>query len=385
MRNRDLRPAAKANPTIQQAFERFQKYNRLKNLSQGSLDFYAAKGRSFFRFLGDTEQPIHTITEETVEDYIFYMKDQQLHDTTINTNLRMVRAFLYWCMEKGYLEKYPIRLVRADDPIKEPYTTDELQKLLKEPDCKTCSFAEYRNWVIVNFLLGTGCRASTLLNLQIGDLDLSAGTVFFRHMKARNQQIVPLSKALVKIMEEYLEHRTSDPTAPLFVSEYGNQMTLNSLGNAIWNYNHSRGVEKTSLRNLVKNSSQIEMHASHDSWVLLACLACGGNVFFDKKPHVLFRRYNTNTSIDGGKLKSRLKYEFRYFEKYKNNRLDTACELLNCYNSNMSVSSKSFLEKVKNYKSSIRNRIAFLFYKDINCGIIASDVITRIIILFGCY
>ena len=125
VRNRDLRPAAKANPTIQQAFERFQKYNRLKNLSQGSLDFYAAKGRSFFRFLGDTEQPIHTITEETVEDYIFYMKDQQLHDTTINTNLRMVRAFLYWCMEKGYLEKYPIRLVRADDPIKEPYTTDE--------------------------------------------------------------------------------------------------------------------------------------------------------------------------------------------------------------------------------------------------------------------
>lgn len=247
MRNRDLRPAAKANPTIQQAFERFQKYNRLKNLSQGSLDFYAAKGRSFFRFLGDTEQPIHTITEETVEDYIFYMKDQQLHDTTINTNLRMVRA---------------------DDPIKEPYTTDELQKLLKEPDCKTCSFAEYRNWVIVNFLLGTGCRASTLLNLQIGDLDLSAGTVFFRHMKARNQQIVPLSKALVKIMEEYLEHRTSDPTAPLFVSEYGNQMTLNSLGNAIWNYNHNRGVEKTSMHLFRHTYAKLYIQAGGDPFRL---------------------------------------------------------------------------------------------------------------------
>ena len=108
MRNRDLRPAAKANPTIQQAFERFQKYNRLKNLSQGSLDFYAAKGRSFFRFLGDTEQPIHTITEETVENYIFYMKDQQLHDTTINTNLRMVRAFLYWCIKNNSDTNYII-------------------------------------------------------------------------------------------------------------------------------------------------------------------------------------------------------------------------------------------------------------------------------------
>lgn len=170
--------------------------------------------------------------------------------------------------KKGYLEKYPIRLVRADDPIKEPYTTDELQKLLKEPDCKTCSFAEYRNWVIVNFLLGTGCRASTLLNLQIGDLDLSAGTVFFRHMKARNQQIVPLSKALVKIMEEYLEHRTSDPIAPLFVSEYGNQMTLNSLGNAIWNYNHSRGVEKTSMHLFRHTYAKLYIQAGGDPFRL---------------------------------------------------------------------------------------------------------------------
>ena len=268
MRNRDLRPAAKANPTIQQAFERFQKYNRLKNLSQGSLDFYAAKGRSFFRFLGDTEQPIHTITEETVEDYIFYMKDQQLHDTTINTNLRMVRAFLYWCMEKGYLEKYPIRLVRADDPIKEPYTTDELQKLLKEPDCKTCSFAEYRNWVIVNFLLGTGCRASTLVNLKIEDINFSDGTVLFRHMKTRNQQVVPLTRALTKILEEYLVYRDGAPSDLLFVSEYGVQLTVSALGNAVWAYNHKRGVEKTSVHLFRHTYAKLYIQAGGDPFRL---------------------------------------------------------------------------------------------------------------------
>ena len=80
MRNRDLRPAAKANPTIQQAFERFQKYNQLKNLSQGTIEFYSSKARRLFVYLEDVEQPIDSITEETVEDYIFYMKDQQLHD-----------------------------------------------------------------------------------------------------------------------------------------------------------------------------------------------------------------------------------------------------------------------------------------------------------------
>lgn len=39
MRNRDLRPAAKANPTIQQAFERFQ-YNKADGHAEKSLPSY---------------------------------------------------------------------------------------------------------------------------------------------------------------------------------------------------------------------------------------------------------------------------------------------------------------------------------------------------------
>lgn len=90
-------------------------------------------------------------------------------------------------------------------------------------------------------------------------------------MKARNQQIVPLSKALIKIMEEYLEHRSGDPTAPLFVSEYGNQMTLNSLGNAVWNYNHSRGVDKTSMHLFRHTYAKLYIQAGGDPFRLQSC------------------------------------------------------------------------------------------------------------------
>ena len=73
MRNRSLQPAKKTIPTIQQAFERFQKYNQLKNLSQGTIEFYSSKARRLFVYLEDVGQPIDSITEETVEDYIFAM------------------------------------------------------------------------------------------------------------------------------------------------------------------------------------------------------------------------------------------------------------------------------------------------------------------------
>ena len=218
MRKRTLHTISAAPPSIHNAFEQFQKQNEVKNLSPETIKFYSAKAKTFFLFLEDVEQRIDTITEEDVEDYILYFKEKgTVSDTTINTNLRMVRAFLYWCMERGYMERFPIRMIRADDTIKEPYTADELERLLKAPDKSTCSFAEYRNWVIVNFLLGTGCRASTLINLRIGDVDLSASTVLFQHMKTRNQIVAPLTRRLGRLLEEYLDYRNGNCTRRPFV------------------------------------------------------------------------------------------------------------------------------------------------------------------------
>lgn len=144
-------------------------------------------------------------------------------------------------------------------------------------------------------------------------------------------------------------------------------------------------VFNNKLKELVKKNLMTEFHASHDSWVLLVCLACGGKVVFDKEPHILFRRYGENTSIDGGALISRVKYEFRYFGKYKNYRLETAKELLKSCDKNITSESKQFLEEVLSYKKNIGNRIGFAFSDEIDCGITISNIITAITILFGNY
>lgn len=234
--------------TVQEAYDQFQRYNLTKGLSEGTIRYYESYSRAFFKFLGDTSQPLTEVTKDTVDDYTLYLKGKDtVTDTTVNTALRMVRAFLYFCMERGWLPRFTISQIKAAQPVKEPYTNNELAKLLKKPDVKSCTFARYRNWVIVNFLLATGCRAATLVNLRIMDIDLSGGTAFFRHMKAGNQQAVPLSKTIAHILEEYLPYRNGQPNEPLFISEYGNALRVDVLESAIREYNHSCGVEKTSL------------------------------------------------------------------------------------------------------------------------------------------
>ena len=55
-------------------------------------------------------------------------------------------------------------------------------RLLKKP-AQDCNFCEYRNWVIINFLLNSGCRASTVRNILIEDVFLADSQIIFRHTK----------------------------------------------------------------------------------------------------------------------------------------------------------------------------------------------------------
>lgn len=68
----------------------------------------------------------------------------------------------------------------------ESYSDAELTALLKKPDIRKTTFAEYRDWVIVNFLLNCGSCAATVGAIQIRDVDLDGGTATRRTEKRRS-------------------------------------------------------------------------------------------------------------------------------------------------------------------------------------------------------
>lgn len=131
--------------------------------------------------------------------------------------------------------------------MKETYSDLELSALLKKPDIRKATFAEYRDWVIINFLLNCGSRAATVRAIQIRDVDLDGGVVFYRHTKNRKTQAIPLCSAMVSILREYLRHRGGEAADFLFCTETGSQLTENGLRQSIARYNTRRGVQKTSI------------------------------------------------------------------------------------------------------------------------------------------
>jgi integrase/recombinase XerD len=107
-------------------------------------------------------------------------------------------------MRENYLIKFEINLIKADKQQKEPYSEDNIKKLIKKPNLRECGFIEHRNWVLVNYLLETGNRLNTVLNLKVEDIDYENGMVILTTTKNRKAQYNPISEQLIKILLEFV-------------------------------------------------------------------------------------------------------------------------------------------------------------------------------------
>jgi len=156
--------------TPAKAFKDFMIYNKARNLAEETLDYYQEKLKRFLSWLEEIEVELKNIDGKMISRYIIYLESEfDIVDTTVNAHLRAVKTYIYYYQKFDYVKEFKVQLIKTRKKAKETYKDSEIKVLLKKPDTNSCSFAVFRNWVMVNFLLGTGVRLSTLVNLRIGD------------------------------------------------------------------------------------------------------------------------------------------------------------------------------------------------------------------------
>jgi len=247
--------------TLQKAFEDFICEKKVLKLSEATVQAYENRFKDFSKFF-PADNLCADVTSTTIFRYIEFLqtRNPDIKATSINANLRHLRAIFYNFMEAGYTKKFTIKMLKCEKELIEVYSEAELEKLLKKPDIKNCSFAEYRDWVMVCYFLGTGNRLSTVCNLAIKDVDFDNHEVSLRKVKNKKPYTIPLSSTLEKTLMEYLKVRKGQPDDYLFCNKYGEQMQRTSMGSVIYRYNHSRGVIKTSIH--------LFRHTFAKNWIL---------------------------------------------------------------------------------------------------------------------
>lgn len=237
------------NRNIKEIFNEFQTRNKIKNLSPKTIIYYEVQTRSLFDFLRQQSiSNIQDVTPDVVDNYILYLQGTRENSITVNTILRSVRAFLYFCMSKGYLSDYKIKLIKQGKKIMATYTDDDIKKLIgKKPNLKTVSFVQHRNYVMICYFMETGNRLSSALNIKVEDINFKDRYLILKKTKNRSEQIVPLTQVLISILPEYIQLWGLPDDGYLFPSQNGTQATVNAIESSIARYNKAHGVKLRSI------------------------------------------------------------------------------------------------------------------------------------------
>ena len=253
--------ASKNGVTLERAFEDFLCEKKVLKLSEATIKSYEGRFKSFTDFF-PADNVCSDITSATVFQYIDFLqkRNPDIKTISINTNLRHLRAMFYSFMDLGYMNSFTIKMLKCEKDLIETYSEAELERLLKRPDKKKCNFSEYRNWVMICYLLGTGNRLDTLSNLKVKDIDFDSHEIVLRKVKNKKPYIIPLAPTLEKTLTEYLRFRKGKPEDYLFCNRYGEKLQKDSITTSLYRYNHSRGVLKTSVH--------LFRHTFAKNWIL---------------------------------------------------------------------------------------------------------------------
>lgn len=236
-----------------------------RNLRDGTLKHWKEAISNLQKYI-PSETEISNMDINTYNNFIAILRSRKnISDMTLYTYSRDLKTLMYFFMRNEWLPTFKITTPKVDKTNIETYTDRELSLLLKKPNIKKCGFSEYKSWVIVNFLLSTGVRQNSLINIKIKDIDFDNSVVYVNITKNRKPLIIPLNQNIIKILKEYLTYRQGNSDDYLFCNIYGNKLTKSTAYHSLYEYNKSRGIETTGIHRF--------RHTFAKKWVLL-----GGNV-----------------------------------------------------------------------------------------------------------
>ena len=164
---------------------------RFDNLKQDFLDDKKYSGTAeatlngyrddITRFLKSLSDEQLAVNEAGFKRYVIHLTDSGMTANSVNHYIRSVKVFLYWCMEQDEIAPFKIKMVKAQETIKEVYTQEELCALIQPPK-REDSFVVWRSWAIINFILGTAAREATVCEMQMQDISFDDRTIKFRHL-----------------------------------------------------------------------------------------------------------------------------------------------------------------------------------------------------------
>ncbi len=232
-----------------------------KAYSSKTVESYRREIKEFLDYLKSQSFSIDQVDYQFVRGYLVFLNSRQLKKNSINHRLSVQRSFFNYLVNQDYLKANPFKLVdslrtRRKDP--EFLYLDEVNELLDS--LPSSSDLERRNQLIVEMLYSCGLRASELVSLKIGDIDLDDQMICVIG-KGNRQRFVPYCDSVADLLRGYLMATRNNLCCRcdfiheyVFVNRFGNPLTTRGLEKIINKIGNEYGSSKRLYPHMLRHS-----------------------------------------------------------------------------------------------------------------------------------
>ena len=208
------------------SFFKFLKYE--KRYSPRTITSYQNDLNQFSKFIQDTyqESKPEEANHGMIRSWVLSMVDQ-IGPRSINRKIACLRSFYKFCLRREVIKKDPmmkVKILKTQKKLPHFVHEADMAKLLDNFEFSD-DLAGLREKLIIELFYGTGIRLSELIGLRESQVNLKERTI--KVLGKRNKErVIPFSKSLVPIIEDYLSQRNKKVDKKnhgmLFVLDNGN-------------------------------------------------------------------------------------------------------------------------------------------------------------------
>ncbi len=237
----------KLQPTLDTLVKRFEQSNIIEGKSIRTIKWYSEILCSFLKYLTETglSPTLSNYTIDTIRGYLLYTskrrkyeghpyisKPGSLSPQTIRGHYRALKAFSSWLYREEITKEQRLknlRIPRAPKVLVEPLTGEEIKRVLSSID--RVSPTGYRNYTIVITLLDNGLRASEVVGITLGQINMESGYIKVMG-KGSKERVVPIGEYVKATLWDYINRGRPMPKVGcdrLFVTRDGRPISTNTI------------------------------------------------------------------------------------------------------------------------------------------------------------
>jgi len=214
------------------------------------MDFLAPLGLADWRAVGG----------EVIVSYMLHLKDRGYRTATVARKVASVKSFFHFLVKEGRLAEDPtasLAAPRVRKKLPRVLAQDEVVRLLAMPRDGSGAKA-LRDAAMLELMYASGMRVSELVGLDVGDVDLSSGTVRCLG-KGRKERLMPLYNRAVEAIHDYLAdgrvaYLKSRDERALFLNPRGARLSRQGLWLIIKGYVERAGIESEVTPHTLRHS-----------------------------------------------------------------------------------------------------------------------------------